>query len=198
MSAPRHPQRLVLASGSPRRRELLDAAGYIFEVMEPASEAECGACSGTGPAALVTEYALKKAADVAQVVRDGVILAADTVVECQGQILGKPTGEDHARWMLELLSGEEHRVFTGVCVWPCPQGKPDVRVSQTTLRMDELSERQIDEYLESHQWEGKAGGFGYQDRLGWIHIVAGSESNVVGLPMELVEVMLAEVGVAPE
>ena len=198
MSAPRQLQRLVLASGSPRRRELLDGAGYAFEVLEPSSEAECGVCSGAGPVELVTELALKKATDVALRVHEAVILAADTVVECQGQILGKPTSEEHAQWMLELLSGEEHRVFTGVCVWPCPLGNPILRVSQTTLRMDELAERQIDEYLDSRQWEGKAGAFGYQDRLGWIHIISGSESNVVGLPMELVEKMLAEVGVEPE
>jgi septum formation protein len=65
-----------------------------------------------------------------------------------------------------------------------------VRVAATTLRMDPLSNAQLDEYLASGQWEGKAGAFGYQDRLGWVHIVEGSESNVVGLPMEMLAEML--------
>ena len=73
------------------------------------------------------------------------------------------------------------------------QVSPLVRVAVTTLRMDPLTDAQLDEYLASGQWEGKAGAFGYQDRLGWVHIVEGSESNVVGLPMELLAEMLAEI-----
>jgi septum formation protein len=71
-----------------------------------------------------------------------------------------------------------------------------VRVERTTMRMDVLSNEQIEEYLDSGQWEGKAGAFGYQDRVGWLHIVEGSESNVIGLPLELLAAMLAEVSAA--
>ncbi len=71
--------------------------------------------------------------------------------------------------------------------------QPLIRVAVTKLRMDKLTNAQLDEYLASGQWEGKAGSFGYQDRLGWVHIVEGSESNVVGLPMELLAEMLAEI-----
>ncbi len=92
--------------------------------------------------------------------------------------------------MLQLLSGREHRVYSGLCVWDYPAGEPDVRVDETVLSMDRLSETQIEDYLASGQWEGKAGAFGYQDRLGWVHILTGSESNVVGLPMELLAAML--------
>src|SRR5690606_38364935 len=115
----------------------------------------------------------------------------DTIAECAGHILGKPSDEDHARQMLKMLSGREHRVYSGLCVWRVPEGEPDVRVDRTTLRMDELTDSQIDEYLASGLWEGKAGAFGYQDRHGWLKIVEGSESNVVGLPMEMLQEMLA-------
>ena len=120
------------------------------------------------------------------------VLGCDTVAECDGQILGKPEDAAHARRMLQSLSGREHRVFSGLCLWPAPDGEPRVRVAITILRMDPLSDRQLDDYLAGNQWEGKAGAFGYQDRLGWVHIVDGSATNVVGLPMELLAEMLGE------
>jgi septum formation protein len=185
---------LLLASSSPRRKELLREAGYDFEVMAPAEEAECGACSGDGPAALVTELAVRKARDVRGRLgpehADRVLVACDTVAECGGRILGKPADLEHARQMLQSLSGREHRVYSGLCVWRPQDDEPEVRVAVTTLRMDKLSTEQLADYLESCVWEGKAGAFGYQDRLGWVHIVEGSESNVVGLPMELLAEML--------
>lgn len=186
--------RLILASRSPRRRELLREAGYEFDVIPAREEAECGLCSGENPAQLVARLAYQKAADVAGQVQSGVIVGCDTVAECEGQILGKPRDEDHARTMLETLRGREHRVFSGLCVWQKPNGEPTVRVETTVLRMDRLTDAQIAEYLASGAWEGKAGAFGYQDRLGWVHVVRGSESNVVGLPMELLAEMLAEIG----
>jgi nucleoside triphosphate pyrophosphatase len=115
------------------------------------------------------------------------------VAECDGFILGKPRDEADARAMLTQLSGREHRVLTGICLWRLRDGEPLVRVAVTRLRMDGLTDMQLDDYLASGQWEGKAGAFGYQDRLGWVHIVEGSESNVVGLPMELLAEMLAEI-----
>ena len=96
--------------------------------------------------------------------------------------------------MLVQLSGREHRVRSGLCVWCVPDGSPDVRVATTTLRMDPLSEENRKDYLASGAWQGKAGAFGYQDRLGWVHVIEGSESNVVGLPMELLAEMLTAVG----
>jgi septum formation protein len=96
MSVPR----LILASGSPRRRELLREAGYQFEVVPPSLEAECGVCSGESPPELVARLAYQKAADVGPRVGCGLLLACDTVAECHGQILGKPADETHARQML--------------------------------------------------------------------------------------------------
>jgi septum formation protein len=184
---------LILASRSQRRRELLEEAGYAFAVLPPDESAECGICGNENPAQMVARLAYQKAANVAQKVESGLILGCDTVAECDGQILGKPRDAAHARQMLQTLSGREHRVFSGLCLWKIPGGQPLVRVATTILRMDPLGEEQLDDYIKSGQWEGKAGAFGYQDRLGWVHIVEGSASNVVGLPMELLAEMLTEV-----
>ena len=190
------PHEIILASGSPRRRDLLAEAGYRFRVVTPSAGAECGVCSGESPPELVARLAYQKAADVATRVERGrqIIVACDTMAECAGQLLGKPVDEEHARQMLELLSGREHRVYSGLCVWVTPDGEPRVEVARTTLRMDPLLAGDIDEYLATGLWEGKAGAFGFQDRVGWLHILEGSHSNVVGLPMELLAEMLGAVG----
>lgn len=184
--------KLILASRSPRRRQLLAEAGYDFEVVVPSSAAECGVCSRESPAELVARLAFEKAADVASRVGRGRILGCDTVAEIDGQVLGKPDNEALARRMLEMLRGREHRVLSGVCLWDVPEGEPLTKVAVTRLRMDRLTDEQLNAYLASYQWEGKAGAFGYQDGLDWVHVIEGSESNVVGLPMELLAEMLEE------
>ena len=185
-----HLPKLILASRSPRRRELLAAAGYSFDVYPPTEAAECGVCGGETPSALVARLAYQKAADVARRIDRGLVLGCDTVAECNGRILGKPADEAHARHMLQTLSGQRHRVLSGLCLWQTPEGRPTVRVAETLLQMDELTSQELDAYLDSGQWEGKAGAFGYQDGLDWVHVVEGSESNVVGLPMELLAEMV--------
>jgi septum formation protein len=199
--------RLILASGSPQRRELLASAGYRFEIIAPDDSAECGVCSTGGPASLVVELAVSKALGVcAQLKAAGrlgngmaVILACDTLAECGGEVLGKPQDEAHARAMLRRLSGNDHRVYSGVCVWRPgagdASGEPDVRLATSELHMDDIADADLEDYLASGLWEGKAGAFGLQDRPGWLHLVSGSESNVVGLPMELVQPMLAKQGI---
>lgn len=192
------PGRLILASQSPRRRELLAQAGYIFEVVFPTDAVESSVPPAGTPSELAARLAYAKAADVAGRVEAGVVLGCDTVVELAGRVLGKPDDQAHARQMLRMLRGQRHLVHTGVCVWPVPSGHPQVRVATTVVRMDWLSDEQIEEYLASGAWQGKAGAFGYQDRLGWVHIVDGSPTNVVGLPMELLAEMLGQVSSGPE
>ncbi|GAB6165987.1 Maf family protein [Thermostilla marina] len=188
---PWQPERLILASNSPRRRQLLEEAGYRFEILPPADSAECGMCSGESPWELVARLALAKARDVAPRVTHGCILACDTVAECCGRILGKPRDRDHAEEILRFLSGRRHRVLSGICLWDRPSRDPWVEVEATELFMERLSDSQLKEYLDSGLWEGKAGAFGYQDRLGWVRVMKGSESNVVGLPMERLADMLS-------
>ena len=185
---------LILASRSPRRRELLAEAGYRFRVEPPGPTAECGLCSGETTPELVARLAWQKAADVAARVPAGWVIGCDTVADLDGVALGKPGDVEHARRMLRALRGREHRVYSGLCLWPIADGAPRVRVAVTRLKMDAIDETALEEYLASGLWEGKAGAFGYQDRIGWIHILEGTESNVVGLPLELLATMLAQAG----
>ena len=184
--------RLILASQSPRRRQLLSAVGYEFEVMPPDESAESGALLREAPSEFVARMASQKAADVAPLIDQGLVLACDTVAECGGKILGKPRDRDHARSMLQQMNGQHHHVYSGVCLWRRPDDYNLVRVAATKLRMAQLSDRELEAYLDTGGWKGKAGAFGYQDELGWIEILAGSESNVVGLPMEMLADMIAE------
>jgi septum formation protein len=181
---------LILASTSPRRKQLLAEAGYQFTVLAPSEFAECGVCSRETPPELVARLGFQKARDVALRTDRGLIIGCDTVAECQGQILGKPSDRDHARRMLGLLRGREHRVYSGLCLWRRPGDEYAVEVEVTSLLMDPISDDDLQTYLATEQWQGKAGAFGYQDGLDWVRIVAGSPSNVVGLPMELLAKML--------
>ena len=182
---------LVLASGSPRRSQLLKAAGYSFTIDPASPDAECGVCSRETAPELVARYAYRKAQSVVVRYDSAMILAADTVASCNGQILGKPQDENHARSMLETLSGRRHDVYTGVCLWSAVDQRCLVDVVRTELEMEPLSAERIQQYLDSMLWEGKAGGFGFQDGNDWIQIVGeGSESNVVGLPMERLKELL--------
>lgn len=195
---------LILASSSPQRQKLLQDAGYRFEVWPPHDSAEYGLCSNCGPAELVVDLAMRKAANVVTQLQESErpsgpawVVACDTVAECDGQILGKPRDEDHARSMLRGLRGRHHRVYSGLCLWPWQlNGKsPDYRVAlaSSQLVMDELSDQEIENYLASELWRGKAGAFGLQDRPGWFKIVSGSESNVIGLPLDTLEEMLTSI-----
>ena len=184
---------LILASSSPRRRQLLTEARYDFTVVPPNESAECGICSKETPPELVARLAFQKAQDVAMRVDRGIVIGCDTVAECEGQILGKPANREHARQMLSLLRGREHRVYSGLCLWPRPGSERHVQVDVTKLVMDAISDQELEHYLDTGQWEGKAGAFGYQDGLDWVHVIEGSESNVVGLPMELLVSMLASI-----
>ena len=184
-------RQLILASQSPRRRQLLSDHGYGFRVIEPSESAECGVCSRETAVELVARHAFQKAKDVAIRVESGLVLGCDTVAECQGQILGKPANREHAGQMLRMMRGTEHNVLSGVCLWSRPDDRVLSEIELTRLRMDTIGDDWIEEYLETDAWQGKAGAFGYQDGLDWVHILEGSESNVVGLPMERLADMLA-------
>ncbi len=183
---------LILASSSPRRRELLERFGYRFRVLEPDSHAECGICSRETPPEVVARLAYQKAANVIDKVDSGLVLACDTVAECVAIILGKPEDREHARQMLTRLRGRTHSVYSGICLWDKVSAHRLVRVDVSHLWMEPISDQQLDEYLDSDQWVGKAGAFGFQDGPNWIRLDRGSASNVVGLPMELLAEMLMD------
>ena len=174
---------------------LLSQYGYDFRVVPPADSAEtCGMCSNESPPELVARLAFQKAQDVARGIDQGMVLGCDTVAECCGQILGKPVDRDHARQMLQLMSGRTHRVYSGLCLWRRPDDKVWGEVDVTNLVMDSLESADLESYLDTDGWQGKAGAFGFQDGLDWVHIVDGSETNVVGLPMERLAALLSKIG----
>ena len=164
-------------------------------VVAPPEGAEAGAAPRTADEPLeayVCRLAAVKAQAVASIGVTGTILACDTLSEVDGQVLGKPADRADARRMLRALSGREHRVVTGVCLWRLPGGAPIAAHGESLLAMDPLTDKFVDWYLASGLWEGKAGACGYQDERLPLRLVAGSESNVVGLPLELIRDLLAQ------
>lgn len=184
------PRPILLASSSPRRRELLEHFGYHFTVVEPDPTAECGVCSRETPPELVARLAYQKAANIIEKIDHGLVLACDTVAECVGIVLGKPEHREHARQMLHRLRNRQHSVYSGICLWEKSTAQRSVRVDVSHLVMDNISDDEIEAYLDTDLWVGKAGAFGFQDGPEWIHLVHGSVTNVVGLPMETLESML--------
>ncbi len=187
--SPHLPQNLILASRSPRRRELLKEQGFEFDVSPP-DILEPPPRPGESAEVYALRLAFEKAANVAGRFSAGLVLACDTVVECDGEIFGTPTDREDAERILRALRGRIHRVITAVCLWDVSTGRAQLRAATTVLRMHPLTDEQLRDYLDSNKWQGKAGAFGYQDRLGWVEIVEGSASNVVGLPLELLREML--------
>jgi septum formation protein len=183
---------IVLASSSPRRLELARAAGWIVEVIPPPESVEASCHRGVQEPLkdYVRRLALAKAEAVATVVATGTIVACDTLSEVDGDALGKPVDREDARRMLGVLSGRRHRVVSGICVWQRPHGLPRLATAESLLEMDPLAPDLLDWYLDSGLWAGKAGACGFQDERLPLRLVAGSPSNVVGLPLELLEEML--------
>ncbi len=192
------PRPLILASGSPRRAELMAAAGYQFSVVFPADSAEDQPRPDETAATVVERLAFQKAADVAARLRDtmllsnAIVIAADTLGALDDLLLGKPADAEDARRMLRLLSGRCHQVLTGVCLWDIATSRTIVESVITELEMKTIDDVAVAQHIESLRWQGKAGGFGFQDGNDWLRIVSGSESNVVGLPMERLAKLLAE------
>ena len=191
MDNPQSP--LILASQSPRRKSLMHEYGYTFLVHPPSDTAEGGMCSGETPPELVVRLAKQKAEDVAKQYEHAVIIGCDTVAECMGTVLGKPVDIDDARRMLTMLRGKDHRVLSGLCIWKRPSDAVTLKLDITTLHMDDVTDSQVEEYLATEKWQGKAGAFGYQDGWDWLHVIQGSETNVIGLPMEVLADALSRI-----
>ena len=180
---------LVLASRSLRREMLLRDAGLWFEVIPPEVDETLPAAVPAWRAA--EELAVRKARWVARVRGKGIILGADTLVEVDGEILGKPSDSEEARRMLRRLSGRPHRVITGVALVDARTGEAEVGHASTELKMKDLAPEQVASYVASGEGVGKAGGYALQesgDRF--VESIEGSISNVVGLPLELVQKLL--------
>ncbi len=186
----------MLASRSPRRLELAVREGWIVRVAEPPEEAEAEAAPRRPDESLadyVRRLALAKARAVGEGFATGTIVACDTLSEVDGIPLGKPADRADAKRMLESLSGRTHRVVSGVCVWQRPELEPLQAAAESLLEMGPLEAEFLDWYLDSGMWRGKAGACGFQDERLPLRLLAGSASNVVGLPLEILRDMLAEI-----
>jgi septum formation protein len=193
------PPRLVLASASPRRQELLRDAGYTFTV-SPADVDESDYPRHLTPDELAEFLAVAKANAVAARFAsnnddDVVVLAADTVVALGDRVLGKPADADDARQMLCTLGGTTHRVITGVAVTRPAAGFARQSRVVSSVHMRALSNGEVEAYVASNQWQGKAGGYGIQDDDPFVTRIAGCHTNIVGLPMTDARRLLAEAGV---
>ncbi len=189
--------KLVLASSSPRRRQLLAEAGYDFEVVDPPIEEPTDLGPALMPTGRAEALAYFKARSVAELMPHAHVLGADTVVAAAGaagELLGKPADSIEAERMLRRLSGTCHRVITGVALLG-PGGYRQISSDVTHVTMRPMTEDEIGAYVASGEWVGKAGAYAIQESADrFIEKVEGSFSNVVGLPMEMVGRMLAAAG----
>lgn len=170
----------ILASGSPRRKELLMQARYTFSIQT--SDVDETVNPQLTPSEVVCELARKKAEAVAQNHPDAVVLGSDTVVVCNDQILGKPSDAAEAKAMLTSLSDRDHSVLTGVAI--CEKGEVTTFFEETVVHFYRLSEEDIDQYLETGEPFDKAGGYGIQGFGAYlVHSISGDYNTVVGLPL---------------
>ena len=198
MDAPAHasPVRLVLASASPRRRDLLTAAGYAFGI-DPADVDESDYDPRLTPADVAALLAGRKADVVAARHPHAVVLASDTVVALGTEALGKAVDAADARRILGRLSGTTHEVVTAVRLVCRSTGFAAAEVVRSGVSMRVLSAAELDAYVATGLWEGKAGAYGIQDDDPFVTRIEGSLTNIVGLPMEVTTDLLARAGVVP-
>jgi len=189
--------RLILASASPRRRDLLTSAGYAFEIVaadiDETLDESLGAVVETCRLAVEKAWAIRGVVDGA-----AVVLAADTTVVLGARIFGKPIDAEDARRMLGELAGRSHRVVTGWALLPADEAAAISGFTQSWVRMRELGRAEIDAYVAGGEPLDKAGAYALQGEGGSVVAgVAGSYENVVGLPVHQVCVALARFGIAP-
>ena len=194
---------IILASESPRRAMLLRNAGIAFEAVAPRFPEPDATGWAMSPAAFAEMASNYKARSVADEYPDRIILGADTVVASKGQIYGKPRDREDARRILNALTGTTHKVITGVtllaghslsALGKCSFSRRLIRNAVTRVTMRAMNAAELEAYLETGEWQGKAGAYGIQDTGdAFVTCTQGSFSNIVGLPIELVTRMLAEI-----
>jgi len=210
------PTRLILASRSPRRAQLLSDAGYLFEQAHPPfdDDASPPQAAANDPEAATIDLARRKAASLQESTpdpreedngtTDRLILSADTVVvDRHGSAIGAPVTADEARTMIGRLIGCRHRVVTGVALLPCRPGdgqEPVCFADAASVDVGAVTERQLADYLATDKWQGKAGGYNLFDRQaeGWPITVDGDPTTVVGLPMAKLAQYLDKLPGTPE
>ena len=182
--------KIILASKSPRRKEILENLGYSFTIVTADVDENC---DNSNPAEFVKELAFKKAKAVAKTVdKNSIVIGCDTVVAIDNKILGKPIDKTDAENMLKMLSDNKHSVFSGLCV--IKGEKVLIDYCKTDVYFDTLSQKDIDDYLADDEYKDKAGSYAIQGKAGvFVKRIDGEYFNVVGLPINLLHKMLKEI-----
>lgn len=185
---------IILASASPRRQQLLAKAGYKFAVVTPDIDESAFSVEHIEPCAYAERLALAKAKNVAGDFPDRLVIAADTVVDFDGEIIGKPADAKEAERITRKLFSRPHKVITAVAVVRLKDCVELVESDTTTVYPEKMSEQQLTEHIKGGSWQGKAGAYAMQeDGDEFVEKIDGSLTNVMGLPMELLERMLEKV-----
>jgi len=187
-------QKLLLASSSPRRKQLLEDIGLKFDVLPADIDEDIN--KGELPEELTLRLAEKKAKTSAKNVKDSWVIGADTIVYIDNRILGKPSDIHEARKMLLLLSGRYHKVVTAFCFFNSATGEIIKRVAESMVKIKNLTDKEIEDYLNTGEPLDKAGAYAVQGIAGFmVEKIEGSYTNVVGLPMEEFQKVLEETGI---
>lgn len=183
--------RIILASASPRRKELLAQAGYRFTVVTPVVDESAFPTAHITPTEYATKLALAKAKSVARTYPDCLVIGADTVVDFDGQIIGKPADANHAEQITRKLFSAPHKVITAVALVRLRDKLELLKSESTTIYPKTLSDAQIAEHIKSGSWRDKAGAYAIKESGDeFIERIDGSLTNVMGLPMELLQRLL--------
>jgi septum formation protein len=185
---------LILASASPRRRQLLAEAGYEFAVIHPEIDESSYSTEQIDACKFAEQLALAKAKSVAQKYPDNLVIGADTIVDCKGEIIGKPADAKDARRIIQNLFSDPHKVITGVAICKFRDGIEIVTCDSTMVYPKQLTQEQISEHIKSGRWTDKSGAYAIKENGDeFIERIEGSLTNVMGLPMELLEKLLNKI-----
>ncbi|MCI0499989.1 MAG: Maf family protein [Planctomycetales bacterium] len=189
----------ILASASPRRQHLLAEAGYCFEVVPSAVDESAFATKGITSEDHTKILALAKAGDVAIRFPNALVIGSDTVVDLEGEIIGKPNDAAHAEEITRKLFSRPHKVITGLALVCIEKNIEIVQADTTIVYPRRLTEAQIAEHIRKGDWQGKAGAYGIQETGDeFVDYIDGSFTNVMGLPMERIKRLLGTLGIHPD
>lgn len=185
-------QKIILASASPRRKQLLAAAGYRFTVVPSDIDESVFAAGGIKPAEYAMQLALAKAKNVAGRFPESLIIGADTIVDFQGQIIGKAADAVEAEKIVGKLFSSPHKVITGIAIISPSEGVEIVESETTVVYPRKMAQEQIAEHIRGGSWMDKAGAYAIQENGDeFVEKIEGSLTNVMGFPMELFEKMIS-------
>ncbi len=185
---------IILASASPRRRQLLAKAGYQFKVVHPDIDEAAFSADQVDPCKYAEQMALAKARIVAKKYPESLVISADTIVDFQGEIIGKPADAKEARQIIQKLFSAPHQVITGLAVCRLCENIELVAQDSTTVYPKRLTQEQITNHIKSGLWKDKSGAYAIKENSDeFVEKIEGSLTNVMGLPMELLERLLGKI-----